>query len=392
MAEIMDDSYFNWLTGILAIIAIVVSLYGVFSKKPRIFFKIVPVYNDDIVDFNINITNCGDKPAFDINITVDDKIENYINTYNEQELIDIEERIESLKENIKHNECLFIDYSIEKEDLDNYMKKKEFTKNHLFSCFNYDIKFLSGNETEVRFLGRKSEDKGFLKLDCTINANISFYEELKFGFISNSLFMIILSVVFFSYSFLFNIFCLFGFYSSCFYSIYYYVTMLDNSMFLVSKGKGKWKIDMNNNKIVIQHVYKDKIIIKSKNYPYKAVDNGIEKKLETLCDYVESKNETLFFDSEIYNIWESSLTRTELSIIDEYRLSYVHDYKKYVLLYKRLFREDCDDFINNNIQFKNKYEKLMIIMAKSNLIPSNYKKEIIQINNNYVYKRMSRGE
>lgn len=225
----------NTFTAVISTIAIVVAVYGIFSKRPRVFCKIIPVFNDDVIDLNMHITNCGDKPSFDVNVTVYDNLESYINTYNSNELLDFNWKLSTFKKNMRNTPELYYDHMILENDLNNYKIRKEFTKKHLSKCFNYDIKFLNGGETEVRFFGGKADNKGYLNKNFKINLNINFSEDLKIGFISKWIFTCIISIIFYVYSFFCNFCYTFGLYSSCFHTIYFYFKFFSDCKFKLGK-------------------------------------------------------------------------------------------------------------------------------------------------------------
>lgn len=371
----------NIFTAVISTIAIVVAVYGIFSKRPRVFCKIVPVFNDDVIDLNIHITNCGDKPAFDVNVTVYDNLESYINTYNSSELLDFNSKLSNFKKNMTKTPELYYDHMILENNLNNYTIRKEFTEKHLSKCFNYDIKFLNGSETEVRFFGRKSDDKGYLNPNFKMNLNMSFSEDLKIGFISKWFFSTIISTIFYVYLFFCNFCYTFGLYSPYFYNIYFYFKFISDCRFKL--GKDIFKINLNNKSVTIYHSYNDIITINDLDYPYKAIDKEMDKKMDIICEYINLKRERLFFNDNLYSMWESKLTKDELKIMNIYRTNYANNYDNYINLYEKLYEEHCDELIKNKEIFKKKYETLMVIMHKSKLLTDSQKSKIRNINDKY---------
>lgn len=386
----MEDWNLNIFTAVISTIAIVVAVYGIFSKRPRVFCKVVPVFNDDVIDLNMHITNCGDKPSFDVNVTVYDNLESYINTYNSSELLEINWKLSTFKKNMTKTPELKYDHMILENDLNNYNIKKEFTKKHLSKCFNYDIKFLNGGETEIRFLGRKSDNKGYLNKNFKMNLNISFSEDLKIGFVSKWFISAIVSTIFYIYLFICNSCYTFGLYSPYFYNIYFYFKFISDFKFKL--GKDTFKINLNNKSVTIYHSYNDIITINDLEYPYKAVDREMDKKMDILCDYVKIKSKNIFFNDILYKTWESKLTKDEFNIMRKYRLLYGNNYYQYIKLFERLYEINCDKEIKNKEGFKKKYVSLMLAMNNSNMLSEKEKNNIKRIHLQHDEMRINKGE
>lgn len=368
------------LTIVIAIIAILFSYYAVISKKPRIFLKIVPAFKDNVgVHLNLKISNSGDKPAFDIKLTLNNDIENFIS---DGYIVDKEERLKRSEKNSMIDEMLKdLRKNIGRTSEVNKFKLMELlgkrddffilkkTEENFIKCFGNNINFISGGESENLFLGISSFNKGFLRTKFKINVSISFYEELKIDFFSKqflktffsfldicSKFSIMIQKIIIGYLYFLRIYFI-----NSYFKIDCRQTIVN---FLLDK---QIRIDINNSRIIINYNY-NYIVNFDSDYPVEASYSSIEKKIDILCNYIYDEKKYLFFNSEIYKNWESTLTKDELKIMSSYKIIYGHNYDKYIELYSIMYEDNCDEKIKNKIGFKEKYKKFMILLYKSELL------------------------
>lgn len=389
------------LTVLISIIAVLLSYFGVISKKPRVFFKITPVFKDEYVFLNLHIENCGDKPAFNIEIQLKEDFSDLINLYDKEEFLNKQDNIiKKENEMPKSNDPLFnfkfieIDYM--KDDLEQYITREHISKNNLSNCFNNSIKFLSGGDKQRIFMGVVSDKKGFLKKNFEINAKISFQEDLKLTFFTKNCLKFIITI-FFSTTKLFNRinkllrlmikpFKLFEWVILNFLHIFDIYTGINYYLFkLIGKIKNDFMkffklfyLDLENDRILVYHEYND--FVKNKDtYPAEAVDSDLDEKLNLICEYINVKTKNLFFNDILYKTWEVKLTKDELKIMNNYRFLYGNGYKQYIDLFGRLYEEHCDEVIKNKNSFKKKYTSLILAMHNSGMLSEREKMQIKSI-------------
>lgn len=282
--------------------------------------------------------------------------------------------------------------SMMKTELDGYISRENNTRQHLSNCFNNTIKFLSGGEDQLVFLGIVSDQKGFLKKEFEIKANISFYEELKLTIFTKNA----LKIIIYFFDGLVEIFWLLTSVILNFFNIFDINTILYH-YFKESIDKTNknfidlFKIDLENDRILVYHSYDD-LVVNSEKYPYKAVDNNLDDKLNMICDYVTVKTKNLFFNDVLYTTWESKLTKDELTIMRKYRLLYGNNYHQYIKLFERLYEVNCDKEIKNKEGFKKKYVGLILAMHNSNMLNETDKQAIRNIHLKYEQMKINKGE
>lgn len=385
------------LTIVIAIIAILFSYYSVISKKPRIFLKIVPAFKDNFgVHLNLQVSNAGDKPAFDVKLTLKDHPEIFIHDifYSASQEKKIEENIMINKQlDLFKNKKIEELTEVEKFNLrnllgngkDNYYLRRGRTKQNLEKCFGHIINFISSGDSETLFMGISKNSSDFLKEKFKMNVNISFYEELKIDFFSKqilklifnildriSILMIIMHSLLICLLYFLNIYPI-NIYFNINYKEKIIKTLLNNNI----------KIDIKNSRVIINYNY-EYFVEFDINYPVKASYSNIEKKIDVLCEHLENEKKYLFFNSQIYKNWELSLTKDEMKIILHYKNIYGHYYDKYINLYGLMYEDNCDEMIKNKKGFKEKYKKLIMLIYDSGLLSTEQRKSIQYFN--AVYK------
>lgn len=371
------------LTILIAIIAILISYYGVISKRPRVFFKILPVFIDEDTSLNLKVTNCGDKPAFDVKIILEDNVEKFMDLYTEEEYRSKIKELDSLifkgtREDAKIRYTSAVNLL---NELEKYRNLRDMTKHVFSSSFNQTIKFISGGDDEIIALGKTSIEKGSLKYEFEIHSKISFNDEFKLDFITKRIlifflyiFKFLLNFFYFMYSILISFLHHFGLYPIISYIIDF---IFIYKWFINFLDKNNISIDLANSRIIVNYKYdydlKFRLPSKSKS-PY----SESEKKLDAIYGYIDSKNKDFFINST-YQIWERKLTKDELNIMTKYRIFYGCDYDKYIDIYDRLYDSDCDEYINKKNTFKKKYEDFIQLMYNSDCITEDQRNKISTI-------------
>lgn len=375
----MFDISFNELTIIIAILAIIISYYGIISKKPRVFFKIDPIYKNGRWHLNLIVLNCGDKPAFKIKIRTTSNLEKYI--YEDLEWAKSMQDSFSNESNDKFRNILIREikefsrkrqskkYYKDIENFNNYEKIRKESLSDLESCFSQTIQFISGGDMSSIYIGSLSKGSGssnygYLKTGFNVNANIEFYEEFRLEFFINFLMKLTFLSFFYCYVFSINIMNFYGIYPKI-YEDSQFNKLKDKMMFI--NFFDFFKLDVKNGNILIKHNYDYSSKI-DESYQYKEVDTEIVDEIRDVAKEIKLNNSDLFFKSHLYLVWESLLTDAELLIFDLYKMKYLNNYRNYISLYSILYDEECPEDIKLNNSFKEKYIKFIHIMYISNLL------------------------
>ena len=370
----MVDISFNELTIIMAILAIIISYYGITSKKPRVFFKLDPVYENSKWHVNLSVFNCGDKPAFNIKIRTNSCLENFI--YEDKGLLNLKKKLNESKQS-KFRDGLIKDiksfikvesvsrrYYRNLRTLEESEKIKRQSMVDLDECFSQTIQFISGNDGSSIYMGEKENDSifgkhGYLKSGLEIKANVMFDEEFRLDFFVKHFLKINILTFFYFYIFLID-----KLYKEKY--IFLDFEKLKNQ-FMTFSVFGFVKLDLNNGRFFINHNY-EYTSKGSESYQYKAEDNELVGHIEKISKAINISNLDLFFKSHLYLVWEDLLTDSELLIFNSYKIKYLNDYSNYISLYSIIYEQECPEDIKNNESFKEKYITLIYIMYKSKLM------------------------
>jgi hypothetical protein len=378
----MVDISFNELTIIMAILAIIISYYGITSKKPRVFFKLDPVYDNNKWHLNLSVFNCGDKPAFNIKIRTNNCLENFI--YKDRGLLNLKKKLSESKQS-KFRDGLIKDIksfnkveSVSRRYYRNLRTIEESEKVFkqsmvdLEECFSQTIQFISGNDESSIYMGEKANDSifgkhGYLKSGLQIKANVMFDEEFRLDFFVKHFLKINILAFFYFYMFLIEIF----------YKEKYIFLDSENlkNKFMTFSILGFVQLDLNNGRFFINHNY-EYSSKGSESYQYKAEDNEIVGQIEEISKSIKISNLDIFFKSHLYLVWEDLLTDSELLLLNSYKIKYLNDYSNYISLYSIIYEKECPENIKNNELFKEKYITLIYIIYKSKVLSIENKSDI----------------
>lgn len=358
----------------MAVLAIIISYYGITSKKPRVFFKLDPVYENSTWNLNVSVFNCGDKPAFNIKIRTNICLENLI--YEDKGLLNLKKELSESKQ-FKFREGIIKDIksfnkaeSVSRRYYRNLRtfyeceKIKKQSMVDLEQCFSQTIQFISGNDESSIYMGRLANDSifgkhGYLKSGLHIKANVMFDEEFRLDFFVRHFLKMTILTFFYFYMFLIE-----TFYKEKY--IFLDFEKLKNQFMTVSVF-GFFKLDLNNGRFFINHDY-EYSSKGSESYQYKAEDNELVGQIEEISKAIKISNLDIFFKSHLYLVWEDLLTDSELFIINSYKIKYLNDYSSYISLYSIIYEKECPEDIKNNESFKEKYITLIHIMYKSKVL------------------------
>lgn len=346
---------FDVFTIILSVFALSIAYLSLVSKKPRIYFKLTYIhnYNTDGCLMNINIVNCGDKPAFNI-IIIPKFFDN-----DEKFDIEISKYINPCNENSEAK------------------KKKNKNLKAYDECFLNKTRFISGNSELSKYIGHSSKDEGDFNKDFKVTADIYFEEEfiifkpfntilckidavLKKRIVNNVLNFLTLSFLLITPS---N--------SSILLIVILSITLiLYNAVKKEIEEKGinyifsyfDCELQKNDNKIIKVHEYA---------YEYAFADTFIL----TAIPYDNIKNNCqILFNDPLYRVWENSLTRDELKQFNKYRLEFKYDPTGYIELINKI------DRTKKNIFYK-KYVVFLGIMLELNFLDYEIVKKLKEILN-----------
>jgi hypothetical protein len=284
-------------TVIISVLAIIIAYLSMIAKKPRVYFKLKSIYNykADSYFLNLEIVNCGDKPAFNININPKNKID----------------------EHIEFNSEIF------GENLRYYYNLKSFN-----NCFNHTTKFIEGSGKEHLYIGEIGHLNGDIKRDFKINAEIVFYEEFNLSKIINK--TIILIDWFFSNKFL----IMFNFLAK---KIGYQYNVSMNTLNKEHKYQYEYSfLDMYLAKAVIKNTQYSNCKILFEDHLYKIWEESLTK--DELKYFNKYKMEFLY-DTEKYIVFLDEINKEKYSIF----------YKKYLIFLKIMMESDILNYENKQI-------------------------------------------
>jgi hypothetical protein len=346
-------------TIIISVFAITIAYLSLVSKKPRIYFKFTSVYNKNknSHSINLNIVNCGDKPAFNIKI--------------EPKNINI-----NMTENMNNS-----------DDLDENDARPFVNANAYYYCINHVTKFVSGNSETSLYIGEISENAGDFNKKFKIDAIISFEEEFVIFKILNTALFAIDYLIKKGALLIFSYFCLF---------LLIKISSLNNHLGLILymisfSPLNIYHVYLKNSKINNElEINGINYLLKNLGCKYENFSNKIKKEHEYEYEY-EFKNMyvpiavdednycnncKVLFDDPLYKIWEKSLTKDELNQFNKYRLEFMYDIKKYIEGIKKI-----DKYKKYGLY--KKYLVLLDIILNLNFVDYRLEKKLKEILNEY---------